>query len=276
LGSFGGKVAGKVKLNKILALLQCNGFPVKNKFVNHQLGPYDEKIDIETANLESMGLITVSQAPTAHDKNVFIYSLEEVGSQKYKNDVIPFISGLPYQNALRRSFLSTKREIVSKKTREIVDNIHKILYLDDVNNFCRRVGEVHSDLSEKYARLQGRFEPSCPICLELAGSVDLAIEALGIIKDEEWTSPYSGKNFVLRNAETIAEYLSGLASHEHIRDPRFKGDRTSELREDLILRYHCIEYNSRLYGIIDHSFFADGPEEHKGLTPDSDFIRTTS
>jgi hypothetical protein len=261
IGSFGGRVAGKVKLNKILAMLQCNGFPIRNQFVNHTMGPYDEKIDALASNLQSRNLISIKKHPTKHQNDIVVYDLLKKGKNQYSETILPFVSNLPYQNALFNAYKITKDDLATKKTMEVVDNIHETMLLDDIRLFRKKVESNLDELKAFNDICESNYEASCPICLELAGTLDIVIEALREIQGGKWISPLSGKNFILWNSDKIISLLKTLLTHDHIRDPRFGKDRISLFRERLCHRFQCIEYNGARYDILNPSFVSEDVQD---------------
>jgi len=246
-------VYGKVRLNKALALLQMDGFPIKNKFVNAPLGPYDEKIDLQTEELENENLISIKTEETKYENPLYIYKMTKEGRAHFRSRINPYLKQLeelPFHRPLMENFQVTRDHITKLKTTDMVEKVHRELCLDDFNVFLSRIGEVKSGLAEEFEIAENESDDSCPVCLEILGALDFAQRALDAAEETHIDDPHSGKNIILYNAEKLLTKTRVLRSHPHILDPRLGEDDLSMAREEILHRLYCLEYNGEVYDII--------------------------
>ena len=78
-------IYGKVRLNKTLSMLQCEGFPVTNRFVNIQMGPADINVESDAEELERRRLIAIEDIPAKVGKQAgSAYRLRNPGLEELR------------------------------------------------------------------------------------------------------------------------------------------------------------------------------------------------
>jgi len=262
LGMCSGEIKGKVKLNKALALLQRDGFPIRNKFKNAPMGPHDAKIDTTAQEMEKDHLISIKEEPTTYDKNRISYRLKREGQTYLEDDFreqFAFANNQPFSLALLENFKKTQNNVLTLKTTKLVEQVHEELGLDNEGNLRHDIGQVRGALGQESFIAEKGVDPSCPICLEVLGSLDFAMRSLDAMLESEkrwFTTGWqdSGKSFILFSALRLIDYSKEFRRHQHNLDVRLnKDDSISLMRSRVLLRLHCIEYNGVLYDLI-HPF----------------------
>jgi len=252
--TYNGIFRGKVRLNKILSMLQREGFPVKNIFINAEMGPYDETIDLEVEQLKDDGIIIYKEEPTSHENNMLVYELTSNGVNIVKNDIIKRINDFPYP----KGFLASLKKILALKfstTKDIISMSHKELFLDDLKSFIIESHKTYDRLNDIYKSMEDNFIDYCSSYLYQIGMIEFTIESLKRIIESEYDSPTTGKNHVLYNSKILIKLLE---THDIRKQKKFKDCKEIGycnfaecpiLSDILEHRFHCIEYNSSIYGI---------------------------
>ncbi len=207
-------------MNKALAMLQRDGFPVPNIFVNHKMGPYDKKIDVTTEQMEKDHILSIDAKPTNYSDPIYIYSLTREGEKYYQEnaqEILESYTREPYVLSLQDNYKIIKDEI-KLKTNNLVEKVHTDLYLDDLALYLQRVKETNFMTKRMMCNYEKRFDDGCPICLELLGALDFSQRALEIIERDRWTDKQAGKNFILYNSERLLKVGNLLRNHNHIND----------------------------------------------------------
>lgn len=257
LGMCSGKIEGRVKLNKALALLQRDGFPIPNRFYNDKMGPYDPRIDFVAEEIKKDHFISIIEKPTTFENNRFDYNLLKEGKDYFKehlDEQLAFANGQPFEQALFENFKKTRNALTLTST-ELVEQVHAELGLDHHGRLLKETGRIRTNLSKEIDDTTKHASSCCPICLEVLGSLDLALHSLDAIEKQSkgWQNipEYSGRTFLLFSIERLIDYSNKFREHEHTLDIRMGKDRQSLIRSRILLRLHCIEYNGSLYDIID-------------------------
>jgi uncharacterized protein YwgA len=263
LGSCSGQVRGKVKLNKALALLQRDGFPIPNKFINHKMGPYDAKLDSITEEMENDHFISIVERETSFENARCEYTLKKEGRdyyvQEWEDLVIPLFN-TPYSKALLENFRKTTKDVLELKTKDLVESVHKDLGLDKPNHNDDLAMSMLTEVKKEFEFAEKNYDECCPACLEILGSLDFASRALNSIIEFEkpvngWKTiilnDYSGNRFIIFNSLKLVELSRCLRNHDHVTDVRLEGDDSFPLmRSRILLRLHSTEYIGNLYDII--------------------------
>lgn len=249
-----GILSSKVRLNKILSLLQREGFPIRNKFINAPMGPYDEKIDFQAEELENAKLLKIERIPK--EKNDMLrYKITDKGTKYVKNDIIPILDNIPNKNIFVKNFIKVNRMFKVVKTEELIKHVHEVLYLDDPVLFYNNLKKSQKIIQNDYEKIKNNYVDFCSLNLTLLGFLEFTNESLENIIGNEWKKPFTGKNHVLYNTEQLIEVLN---KQKFTKNDIFKkciekneclSHPCSIMDEKLKHRFHCIEYNSDLYNI---------------------------
>jgi hypothetical protein len=244
-------IYSKVRLNKTLALLQRDGFPIKNRFINEQMGPFDGNVHSDAEILAENGLIEISEKPTGKGSPCVVYKMKADGLRALHQKYSDRIENLPHQKAIRQSLEEIKRNFVSYKTAEIVDRVHKDLLIDCTpQEFKNAVYQHLNLLRSSMTHLESRWDDGCPVCLEVLGAVDFAIRSLESVFEKELSNKESGKNMIFYNAKQVLQWAEKSKSHNHVTDVRLQNDQLSLWREWIGHRLSCLESIGETYEII--------------------------
>lgn len=250
-----GEFQSKVRLNKILSLLQRDGFPIKNKFVNSQMGPYDVKIDSEVEQLDDGGIITYEEKPTEHESDLSIYKLTEEGEKFVENKILPKINELPYDEGFITSLSQTITLVKFTKIPNLIDKVHEDLYLDDIKKFLSETYKVHKELNNIFNIREKNFVDYCSSYLYQIGLLEFTVKSLKRIMEGKYLEPTTGKNHVLYNSKKLIELLKAFDINKNptfieCLKSRACNNKYCPISDNILKhRFHCIEYNSHLYNI---------------------------
>jgi len=244
-------IHGKVRLNKTLALLQCEGFPIKNRFINQKLGPFDGTIHSDAEILEENHHITIEDLPTGHEEPCKVYKIKEEGLRHFREQFLPRIENLPHQRAFSSRISEIKMNFSSYRTPEIVERVHRDLLIDfTLEEFSKALDQNHESLKGLMTIAERRWDHGCPICLEILGATDFAMKSIEQVIDTELDNQKSGKNMIYYNTNNMINWADKLKDHAHITDVRLKDDQSSLWREWMGHRLFCLESIGETYGII--------------------------
>jgi len=246
------EIYSKVRLNKIIALLQRDGFPISNRFYNSVMGPMDFTIHGRDAPLlEKEGLISTDEKPMRNKNPVTSYRLTDKGLGYFQQKYSCIIDSLPYKplfnatmDEVRRSFHMT--------TSEIVDRVHEELMTQVAPEVLRqRMMAVAEMLERTIGEVERYHDDSCPVCVEVLGSSEFAIKSIKKAVEQGLDNKSSGKNMVYYNSHQVLHWAQKLARHNHVTDVRLGDDGLSRLRMAICYRLYCLEENAGRYGIAE-------------------------
>lgn len=246
-------IYGKVKLNKVLAMLQRDGFPISNRFINMQMGPADPAIEGDAELLQGEKLIEIKGIPERVGKRAGdAYWLSGQGFQFVQRKLGPNVEYLPYQSVFKARLAEIKRDFEMFSVDEIVSKIHRELLIDaSPEQLERETQSIKENLERIRESVERQEDYSCSICLELLGCSDFAIKSLSHVIRIGLDKRDSSKNLIYYNCKDLLHYALKLKDHIHAPDARFGLDSTSQLRENLAYRLYCLEEINGLYGIIE-------------------------
>lgn len=251
---YDGVFNGKVRLNKILSLLQREGFPIDNIFVNAEMGPHDETLDLEVGQLQDDKVLEYEQVPTPYENDMSVYKLTEKGFSFVNNEVRNSVNNLPYSEGFIRSLIKIKG-LQYKKTEDLVKMVHEDLYLDNLNKFLDETHKTYDLYKELHQSMKENFVNYCTVYLQRMGMVEFTIESLKRVIEEEYRFNKTGKNHVLYNSKLLFDLLDVNDIRKNNQFIQCKKSGCCECSKcpisDYLLehRFHCIEYNSTVYDI---------------------------
>jgi len=244
-------ISGRVTLNKTLALLQRDGFPVKNRFVNKEKGPYDWHIHKDAEGLEREKLLEIEEKPTKYNYPVSVYHLNDDGLKEVQKKYTARIENLPYENIFKARLEQIKREFSEYKTPEIVERVHHDLLMDiSEEDAGKDIDELLTELMVARDAAETDRERTCFVCLNLLGCLDLAVTSLTLAVKKTYGTNKSSKNFIYFNAKETLYWAEKLMRHDHIRYCRPGEGPLPEFREQLGYRLYCTEALCDLYQIV--------------------------
>lgn len=249
------KVYGRTRLNKFLYLMQREGFPIENKFIIEKMGPYDKNIGIQAEKFEKGGFISIDEKGTEHDSPLYIYTITDEGKKYTKESINPLINSLPDRLGFNFSFSLLKDFVVYTKINKIVEHIHKELFIDNRDQFISQLNLTINQIIEKLDELEKDKMDYCQNYLNYLGFFEFTKDSIETIIKKKKDDKFVGKNIVLFNAiELINRFdLEKKLSEKYFNDCREKGycsQYPCVLKNHFLNhRFHCIEFNSDLYGI---------------------------
>ena len=249
------KIYGTVRLNKFISLMQREGFPIKNKFIIKDMGPYDKNIAIEAERFEKEGLLTIEEKETDYISSLHIYSITDKGNEYTKVKIIPLLDSIPDKFGFQFSFISLRDFVIFNKIDNIVKDIHKQLFLDDREQFIQQLQEAHKQMTIEFNELNSKPIHYCRSYLDYLGFFEFTKESLGMIINKMSNDRYIGKNNVLYNSiELIKQFQKTKKRNETTinicREKNHCSDYPCPIKDEFLNhRFRCIEFNSDLYGI---------------------------
>lgn len=283
----GGRVEGKVRLQKVVSEMQKEGYPVDHIFIIHKMGPLSTAIYDETRFLENTGLIKIKMVQVGEGYNDrFDYILTGEGEKVVKEEILPVLSEDYY-------FLKENLETIRTKydnrrfSQEIVREVHEELLLENRDRFRKKLRE----LLEKYTTLHEKFSkkdyPFCLVWIASYGLVDLVKDVLEIIGvsetfqdgdtgffdfDIDVLEEEAGKYFIVAKAGEGLKLVSNNCPFEEcIENSECISDKWEKCKIlELKIRgvFEAIRHNADLYGFLDKEEEGDelpGPVSVEGM-----------
>lgn len=244
-------IKGRVLLNKTMAMLQCDGFPIKNRFVNAEMGPYDRAIKWDAEHLSKNHLITIDEEPIPGKEDRCIYRMRDEGLNFYLDKYQTTVENLPYRRVFEIRREAVQRMIETYFTRGFVDRVHRDFFMLTPEQLGEKAESSIVALREQFSKIEKKWDRRCPICLEILGSMEFAILSLEHVIEEHLEDEHSGKNMIVYNTMDLFNWTSQLESHAHIADIRLNDDQVSRLREYIRHRLYCLEQIGERYNIIN-------------------------
>lgn len=254
LGMCEDEIDGKVKLNKAIALLQRDGFPIPNRFKNIDMGPFDEEVHNGAKRLEKENYLEIKEVPTSYDNHMVVYKLSDEGKVHLKEEIEPFILGmyrhLPFFNCFMENFRHIGTMITGLRSPDLVENVHVALFMDRRNAFKDALLGTIDALEMTLDELVKKKDEDCAICVETLGSADFALRSLKAV-ESRYDEKNSGNNMALYNSRQILELARSSAGHGHDSEARVIGNDPFDSRLQIQYRLFCLETNVKNYGIIE-------------------------
>jgi hypothetical protein len=255
-----GEVLGKVRLNKLLARLQHDGFPIINHFTNLQMGPQDREIDLDSIRLDEGGFISRYKTPRPNYENPRIdYRLTDTGALWVEQEILPKVKRNPFYRDFTNSFGSVKYEYKSMKIDDLYKKVHVDLCIsDDINRFLVETIDTKEALTNQFNKIKSDGMNYCYADLVLLGSTEFAIRCLDIIQKRDIDDQATGKNNILAQSKQLSSNIELFqsnfrASNKDCSDFKkcLRGincviDKLNPIKYAL----HCIEWNAETYQIL--------------------------
>ncbi|MFZ2471814.1 MAG: hypothetical protein WAW52_07725 [Methanothrix sp.] len=255
-----GEVLGKVRLNKLMARLQREGFPITNRFINERMGPYDAMIDGYASELCGDHLISQSLSPRPqHYNDREDFRLTAEGIAFVEQNILPAIKDHPYYNHLIYSFSNIKHEYKHLSIKNLVDNVHDELCLSDNKSvFLLELDNTKKKMMAEFDKLEAGFIDYCYASMVLLGSLEFAIRAITKIQEGKWDNNETGKNNILYNSQKLLESVSSSQTIINSIQPACMVQRACLNGMDCVaeelnkIKYglYRIEWNSEIYQIL--------------------------
>ena len=246
-----GVISGRVTLNKTLALLQRDGFPIENRFITKEKGPYDRLIHLDAEDLEKQKLLEITEKTTKRGYSTTIYHLRDEGLEEVHKWYSARIESMPYQRIFRAHLEEIKREFLEFTTPEIVDKVHHELLMDiEEEDAKREMDDLVTNLMIARDAAETDREKTCFICLNLLGSLDFAAESLRLAMKKADGTNVSSKNLIYYNAKDTLHWADKLPDHQHLKYCRDGEGPLAGPRERLGFRLFCTERLSSRYDVI--------------------------
>lgn len=256
-----GEVLGITRLNKLLARLQRDGFPITNQFMNAQMGPYDPMIDTYATQLSSDGLITRGVSSCEYyenDRQDFF--LTPQGKLHVETEVIPLLERDPFYGSFMESYMNIKDNYKNWPSHYLVDTTHEELCISpDNSRFLTEAFNTRETLIREFNDIERTYKEFCYVGLVLLGSLEFGIRCLGKILESYIADRATGKNNILVNSRALLENVIVFRTHFNSKLDACAHNIECEDGLDCLtkelnnIKYstHCIEMNSRNYKILD-------------------------
>lgn len=257
-----GEVFGITRLNKLLARLQRDGFPITNQFFNAKMGPYDPEIDSYTAQLSDDGLITkTTSASEYYENDRQDFFLTPSGHQYIESEIVPLINVDPFYGHFMEFYLNHVKDNYKKwAIPHLVNVTHEELFISpDNSKFLAESFKTRESLIQRFNDIERSYRDFCYIDLVLLGSLEFPIRCLERILAGDINDRATGKNNILVKSKCLLDNIDGflprfnLRCEPCIRDLECK-DGTNCLSKSLYdIKYylHCIESNAGYYNILE-------------------------
>ena len=246
-----GTISGRVTLNKTLAYLQCDGFPIENRFINKDMGPYDWRIHEDAEDLEREKLLEITEKPTRHDRPTTVYHINDEGLGEVQRKYPAKIESIPYQRLVRAHLEEIKKKFSEYTTPEIVEKFHHELLMDiEEADAQREMDCLVTDLMVAREAAEMDRDPTCFICLSLLGCLDFGVESLKLALKKTYGTNESSRNLIYYSAKQLLHWAGKLPGHEHTRYSREGEGPLADPREQLGFRLYCTEKLGSRYEII--------------------------
>lgn len=241
------EIQGVVRLNKQLAFLQLEGYPVPIQFECRQMGPASLQVRERAKVAEKHHYLKIEETPIEHRPQPRVdFKLTPEGQDYVDQVVVPALGrhsrGKLYTDIFLRVALSNQYQ----PNKELIDEIHKILYLDDRDQFLEAYAKAATDLEAWDAKsrdwkLREDLDLVAGACIDLSNAALRAVEAR--VKDEKDISV--GKHNILWNCEQLLKLLD-LRETQGGRDHNFDQGLTQRFERVL----NALEVNCDVYDVI--------------------------
>lgn len=256
-----GEVLGITRLNKLLARLQRDGFPITNQFMNAKMGPYDPMIDTYATQLSDEGLVTKGISPREYYENDRQdFSLTSSGKLYVETEVIPFLERDPFYEYFMDSYMNIKDNYRKWPIPYLVDTTHDELCISpDNSKFLTEAFNTREALIKEFNNIERTYKEFCYPSLVLLGSLEFAIRCLGRILESYLDDLATGKNNILVNSRSLLEnvitfrnrHISKIYNCATNLECEDGLDCLTKELSDIKYSSHCIEMNSRNYKILE-------------------------
>lgn len=241
------EIQGVVRLNKQLAFLQLEGYPVPIQFECRQMGPASLQVRERARLAEKADYLRVEETRVEHRPLPRVdFKLTPNGQKYLDNVVVPTLSrharGKMYTGIFLRVALANQYE----HDKDLINEIHQILYLDDRDQFLEAYAKAATALeaweqkSENWG-LREDLDMVAGACVDLSNAALAAVEAR--VKDEKDISV--GKHNILWNCERLLKLLD-------VRETQGGKDRNLDqsLTQQFDRVLNALEVNCDVYNVI--------------------------
>lgn len=204
------EVRSLVRLNKQLAYLQREGYPIPIAFRNIEMGPASLEVRRRAERAGKQGLLELKKTPMGEGlKDLESFALTNEGRKYVQSEVMPALQGHVRSKLFLDIFTSTMSEIQFKKNPELIEGIHKSLRLDDREEFQKAFVETKQRVDEWRKKIDETWRPKTRLEVAAGSTVEFASMALEaaqpLVADEHDDS--TGKHNVVWNCERLVELL---------------------------------------------------------------------
>lgn len=248
--SGGQATQGIVHLNKTLARLQRQGFPVPIEFENLPMGPASIEVKQRAQAAAEMGYLE----PDAHEipgdyEDREDWELTPQGLRYLEDEIWPQLERRDQGDLETKIFQEEIKELRHKTGKALTQESHKELCLDDPEEFRRRYEAVIDGLDGWHEYFVREKTPRSDAELAAAAAVDLALMGLQGEREEAielLDADSTGIRNVFWNAERLLRILEDLRKRQEVGEDAW--DREMEELERIL---RALEFNCRLYDIGD-------------------------
>jgi DNA-binding PadR family transcriptional regulator len=241
-----GQVRSLLRLNKQLAYLQREGFPIPIQFTNIEMGPASSEVKRRASAAEQKGLLVLQKTPVEGLKDREEFHLTDEGRAYVKREVMPALHDHPRGKLYIEVFADVLPRIQFRKNTELVEDIHRSLYLDDPEQFFEAYVSAKKRLDDWRTKLED-WRPREKADLTAGAAIELGSMALEAIADAvaSETDQSTGKNNLLWNCERLVELLE---IHQALDGKARAPAKAMTHSFDRIL--NALEVNAGVYGVL--------------------------
>lgn len=242
-----GQVRSLVRLNKHLAYLQREGFPVPIRFTNIEMGPASLEVKRRAEKAESKGLLVLHRAPQEGRKEREEFHLTPEGRDYVTQEVLPTFQRHSRGRLYYEIFTDVLPRIQFRRNTDLVEDIHRTLHLDDPEEFYEVFTQTKQQLDDWRHQMED-WRPREKLDLTAAATIELGSAALEAIADgvADDNDKSTGKHNIVWNCERLVELL---AMREALDTKAKLPAKALTVSFDRVL--NALEVNSAVYGYLD-------------------------
>lgn len=244
-----GAVRSVVRLNKQLAMLQREGFPVPVRFSNIDMGPASKDVEKRANHARDAGYLLVQEARIKNEfKARKDFLLTPEGHEYVLKQLVPGLKEDPRGKAYWTTYMDVMTKCQYMTNDALVDEAHKALKLDDREDFLRAYVQSRDLVDQWRQRILKSWKPRRDVDIAAAATVDFAGMALESIKSKvaDEKNRETGKNHIVWNIERL---LSLLELREGLNPSDGGSDKSLASAFDRVL--NALELNCAIYGYLD-------------------------
>lgn len=241
------EVQGVVRLNKQLAFLQLEGYPVNIRFECRRMGPASLEVRDRARTAEKHDYLVVEETSVPHRPEPRVdFKLTPRGQEYVDHVVLPALHKHTRGKMYTGTFVRVALANQYARDKDLIGQIHSILYLDDRDEFLEAYAKTATELETWQAKSQD-WSLREDLQMVAGAAIDLANEAIRTIepqvKDERNISV--GKHNVLWNSERLVK-LVDLKENQGGRSRDLDAQLTAQFERVL----NALEVNCHIYNIL--------------------------
>lgn len=197
-----------VRLNKQLAFLQLEGYPIPYTFRVIQMGPASLEINDRARAAEKRGLLKIHETPTSKGKPRVDYELTPEGEAYVRDVVYPTVQADPRGKWYSHIFQLTALGNQYVSNDQLVNEIHRILH-HDRDEFEAAYDSAQKRIEALEAESAG-WSMRAELDVATGAAVQIAAAALRSIREqvEDPDDDSAGKHLIVCLSERLLEFVA--------------------------------------------------------------------